>query len=91
MRSTSSAEMTPAPVRGARMAATALASVVFALLLVWSAAGTAASASGPIVSTGTASLGRVLITGSGQTLYLFERTRTARALAQGSVPSSGRR
>src|SRR5262249_59198860 len=44
----------PAPSR--RMVATAAASVVFALLLVWSATGTAAPASGPVVSTGTASL-----------------------------------
>jgi len=83
MRSDSSSEMTRAPVRSARMVATAAASVVFALLLVWSAAGTAASASGPVVATGTASLGRVLITGSGQTLYLFEKDKYGKSACAG--------
>jgi predicted lipoprotein with Yx(FWY)xxD motif len=65
------------------MVSRATVSVVFALLLVWSAAGIAAPASGPLVSTGTASLGRVLITGSGRTPYLFEKDKNGKSACAG--------
>ena len=74
---------TRAPAPSGWTVATAVASVVSTLLLVWSAAGTAAPASGPIVSTGTASLGRVLVTGSGRTLYLSEKDKNGKSACAG--------
>jgi predicted lipoprotein with Yx(FWY)xxD motif len=47
------------------------------------AAQTRAQATGPLVSTGTTSLGRILVNSSGRTLYLFEKDKSGKSACTG--------
>jgi predicted lipoprotein with Yx(FWY)xxD motif len=54
-----------------------------AVLLLHPAAGNAARATGPVVSTESTSLGRILVNSSGRTLYLFEKDKNGRSACAG--------
>jgi predicted lipoprotein with Yx(FWY)xxD motif len=56
---------------------------LFVVLLAWPSVGAAAAVKGPVVSTATTSLGRVLVTGSGRTLYLFEKDTNGKSACAG--------
>ena len=58
-----------------------LAALAFVLL--HPAAGDAAQAKGPIVSTATTSLGRILVRPRGHTLYLFEKDKNGKSACAG--------
>src|SRR5205823_12366647 len=72
------------------IAAAALATLTTMIFLLHPPATHADPSSGTVVSTAKTSLGRILVNSRGHTLYLFERTRTARAPAQGCARPSGR-
>jgi predicted lipoprotein with Yx(FWY)xxD motif len=82
MQSKGSSLAMRAPTPSAWVVATAAALALFALLA-GRAAGTAAPATGPVVSTATANLGHVLVTRSGQTLYLFEKDKNGESACAG--------
>jgi predicted lipoprotein with Yx(FWY)xxD motif len=54
-----------------------------AVALLHAEAGNAGSASGPVVSTQTSRLGRILVNGQGRTLYLFEKDRNGKSACAG--------
>lgn len=69
-----------------RLVATAAALgllAAIALFLFHPAAGGAARAKGPVVSTATTSLGRILVNSSGHTLYLFEKDKNGKSACAG--------
>ena len=55
-----------------------------ACAVVPAAASQAAGAKGPVVSTATTSLGRVLVDGRGHTLYLFGKDRNGKSACSGA-------
>jgi predicted lipoprotein with Yx(FWY)xxD motif len=59
----------------------------FAFLLLRPAAGDAAQANGPVVSTAASSLGRILVDSRGHTLYLFGKDRNDRSACAGMCAS----
>jgi predicted lipoprotein with Yx(FWY)xxD motif len=70
---------------GAFAAAYALAAL--ALFLLRPAAGDAAPATGPVVSTAVTSLGRILVNSRGHTLYLFEKDKHGKSACTGQCPT----
>jgi predicted lipoprotein with Yx(FWY)xxD motif len=74
-------------VAGPRLVATAAALALLALLLVLPSAGKTAHAAGPIVSSASTSLGRVLVNAPGHTLYLFEKDKNGMSACAGKCAS----
>jgi predicted lipoprotein with Yx(FWY)xxD motif len=58
-----------------------------AFLLLQPSAGTAAQTRGPIVSTASTSLGRILVDSRGHTLYLFGKDRNGKSACSGMCAS----
>jgi predicted lipoprotein with Yx(FWY)xxD motif len=83
MQGDGSSIMARIPALTTQVVVTSAAFAVLALLLATSAAGNASPATGPTVSTATTSLGRVLVTRSGLTLYLFEKDRNGKSACAG--------
>ena len=71
--------------------ATAAVLVVLASAVVPAAASQAAGAKGPVVSTATTSVGRILVDARGHTLYLFGKDRNGKSACSGRALSLGRR
>ena len=72
------------PRRGLIASAGALAALAaFAVPALAPAMGDAATAKGPVVSTQTSSLGRILVGPNGHTLYLFEKDKNAKSTCAG--------
>ena len=73
----------------ARAIAPALVATVaaLALLLLYPAMGNAAKAAGPVVSTGSTSLGTVLVDSRGHTLYLFAKDKSGKSSCTGQCAS----
>jgi predicted lipoprotein with Yx(FWY)xxD motif len=65
------------------IAATALAMLAGAIYLVHPPATHAAAARGTVVSTAKTSLGRIIVTSNGRTLYLFEKDRNGKSACSG--------
>jgi predicted lipoprotein with Yx(FWY)xxD motif len=57
--------------------------VALAVVLLHAEVGNAGKASGPVVSTETSRLGRILVNGQGRTLYLFEKDRNGKSACAG--------
>ena len=74
------------PTLTATAAALALLAAL-AFLLLNPAAGRAARATGPVVSTATTSLGRILVDPRGRTLYLFEKDKSGTSACTGQCAS----
>jgi predicted lipoprotein with Yx(FWY)xxD motif len=55
------------------------------------AASQAATAKGPVVSTATTSLGRILVDARGHTLYLFGKDKNGKSACSGRALPPGRR
>jgi predicted lipoprotein with Yx(FWY)xxD motif len=68
-------------------AATFAALTAFAFFLLHPSASHAARASGPVVSTATTSLGRILVDSRGRTLYLFQKDTNAKSACAGQCAS----
>ena len=69
----------PSPASLAPIAAALAMLVTLAVVLLHAEAGNAGKTSGPVVSTETSRLGRILVNGEGRTLYLFEKDRTKKS------------
>jgi predicted lipoprotein with Yx(FWY)xxD motif len=57
--------------------------VALAFVLLHAETGNAGKASGPVVSTETSHLGRILVNGQGRTLYVFEKDRNGKSACAG--------
>jgi predicted lipoprotein with Yx(FWY)xxD motif len=64
-------------------AAALTALVALAVVLLRPGASDAAGAAGPVVSTASTSLGRILVDSRGRTLYLFEKDRNGKSACAG--------
>ena len=73
--------------RGA-IIASAAALATLASTLVPASASQAARAKGPVVSTATTSLGRILVDAHGHTLYLFEKDRNGKSACSGACAAA---
>jgi predicted lipoprotein with Yx(FWY)xxD motif len=60
----------------------------FAVLLLHASAGNAATAKGTLVSTESTSLGRILVDGRGQTLYLFDKDQNGKSACTGQCATN---
>jgi predicted lipoprotein with Yx(FWY)xxD motif len=61
--------------------------VALAVVLLHAQAGNAGKASGPVVSTDSTHLGRILVNAQGRTLYLFEKDRNGKSACAGLCAS----
>jgi predicted lipoprotein with Yx(FWY)xxD motif len=68
-------------------AAAFAALAALALLLLHPSAGQAAPANGPVVSTASTSLGRILVDSRGHTLYLFQKDTNGKSACAGQCAS----
>jgi predicted lipoprotein with Yx(FWY)xxD motif len=85
-RSNTARAATPGPSLITTAAAfAALAALAFVLL--HPSAGHAARANGPVVSTATTSLGRILVDSRGHTLYLFQKDTNGKSACAGQCAS----
>jgi predicted lipoprotein with Yx(FWY)xxD motif len=74
--------------RSRRAMASAAVLGALAFTVVPAAASHAAGSKGPVVSTATTSLGRVLVDGRGHTLYLFGKDRNAKSACSGACAAA---
>ncbi len=79
--------VTPGPPLIAIAAAAIATFAVLAAVLLQPAAGTAALAKGPVVSTASTSLGRILVDSRGRTLYMFEKDKNGKSACAGKCAS----
>ena len=75
----------PTGLRGTRLvaAAAAVAALAAAIFVLHPPATHAAAATGTVVSTAKTSLGRIIVTSNGRTLYLFEKDRDGKSACSG--------
>src|SRR3954447_3408307 len=73
--------------RGALIGSAAVLATL-ATAMVPASASQAARAKGPVVSTATTSLGRILVDPHGHTLYLFEKDRNGKSACSGACASA---
>jgi predicted lipoprotein with Yx(FWY)xxD motif len=81
-RSNAARKAMPEPRLVATVAALA-ALAAFAVVLLRPAGSDAAGATGPVVSTASTSLGRILVDSRGRTLYLFEKDKNGKSACAG--------